>query len=85
MKFVMSINSRKVLLTSEQLEQLAALLGNVETMEDKWVGSGKGTTGSGDSYIPVIYPYNPLEHLNLSLVSDEQVEAIKFVQKQQEK
>jgi hypothetical protein len=54
-------------------------------MQTKWIGNGKGTTGSGNNYLPIIHPFNPLEQLTINVVSDEQVEAIKFVQKQQEK
>ena len=85
MRFVVNVSNRKVLLTYAQLEKLEALLMTAEDWSEKWVGTGKGTTGSNDAYIPNIHPFSPLEHLNLNVVSDEQVEAIKFVQKQQEK
>jgi len=85
MRFKIKISDHTVLLTHDQLEVLSSLLCNAESMHDKWVGSGKGTTGSGNNYLPTIQPYNPLEQLTLNVVSDEQVEAIKFVQKQQER
>jgi len=85
MRFKVKISDHTVLLTSEQLEQLSVLLCNAESMHDKWVGAGKGTTGGNNAYLLTIHPFNPLEQLTINVVSDEQVEAIKFVQKQQEK
>lgn len=85
MKFTVKISDHTVLLTHDQLEKLSVLLCNAESMHDKWVGAGKGTTGGNNAYLPIIQPYNPLEQLTINVVSDEQVEAIKFVQKQQEK
>ena len=85
MRFKVEISDRTVLLTYEQLEKLSALLCHTESMQTKWIGNGKGTTGSGNNYLPIIHPFNPLEQLTINVVSDEQVEAIKFVQKQQEK
>lgn len=85
MRFVVDVSDNKVLLTYDQLEKLSALLCETEIMQDKWVGPNKGTTGSGNSYLTTIQAFNPIEQLDLKPVSDEQVEAIKFVQKQQEK
>jgi hypothetical protein len=85
MRFVVDVSDNKVLLTYDQLEKLSALLCEAESMQDKWVGPNKGTTGSGNAYLTTIQAFNPIEQLDLKPVSDEQVEAIKFVQKQQEK
>lgn len=85
MRFVVDISDHKVLLTYDQLEKLSALLCKTESLHDKWVGAGKGSTGSGNAYLTIIQAFNPIEQLELKVVSDEQVEAIKFVQKQQEK
>ncbi len=85
MRFMVQISSRKVLLTHTQLEALSALMDGVEFMDEKWMGTGKGTTGSNNSYLPVVETFDVQEHMQVSLVSEEKVEAIKFVQKQQEK
>lgn len=85
MKFSVNIGNRKVLMSYEHLEKLESLLTNVEFIDEKWVGSGNGTTGSNNGYLLVVEPFSVQEHLSVSIVSDEKVEAIKFVQKQQEK
>ena len=84
-KFSVQISGRKVLLAHAQLEALSALMEGVEFMDEKWVGTSKGTTGANQSYLPVIEEFDVQNHLSVSVVSEEKVEAIKFVQKQQEK
>jgi hypothetical protein len=81
MRFMVEISGRNVLLTYEQLEKFSTLLCDAEDMHDAWVGKAHSSNG----YIKNIKPFSPLEHLRLHPVSDEKVEAIKFVQKQQEK
>ena len=84
LKFVVEIASKKVVLDTAQLEKLWDIVHGVDVMAEKWVGSGKGTTGSSKDYIPIINMFESPKDLSVTIVSQEQIEAIKFVMKQQE-
>lgn len=83
MKFTVTIGSTKFLLTAEQLDLLSQAIGSAETIEDKYVGSGKGRPGSAsDAYITVLRdPANaPLSlTLTVGVMSDDEYNTIKFV------
>ena len=84
LKFVVEIASKKVVLDTAQLEKLWDIVHGADVMAEKWVGSGKGTTGSSKDYIPIINMFESPKDLSVTIVSQEQIEAIKFVMKQQE-
>ena len=84
LKFVVEIASKKVVLGSSELERLWDIVHGADVVADKWVGSGKGTTGSSKDYIPIINMFESPKDLSVTIVSQEQIEAIKFVMKQQE-
>lgn len=82
MKFIVTIGSTKFLLTVEQLDQLAQALGSAETVEDKYVGAGKGRPGSAsDAYVTVLRDpsLTPLSSiLTVGVMPDDEYNAIKF-------
>lgn len=84
LNFVVEIASKKVVLDATQLEKLWDIVHGADVMAEKWVGSGKGTTGSSKDYIPIINMFEAHKDLSITTVSQEQIEAIKFVMKQQE-
>lgn len=84
MKFLLELGGKPVLLSSEQLDKLWDLVHGAEVMEDKWVGSNKGTTGSSKEYMPIIKTFEAHKELPLKMISQEQIDAIKFCMKQQE-
>lgn len=84
LNFVVEIASKKVVLDAAQLEKLWDIVHGADVMAEKWVGSGKGTTGSSKDYIPTINMFEAHKDLSITTVSQEQIEAIKFVMKQQE-
>lgn len=86
LNFVISVGSQKAILNNDQLDALVKVLLGCEVIQERWVGSGKGNKGSGNEYLQVIAPFQLDDgDLNLRLMSQEQIDAIKFVQKQQEK
>lgn len=84
LNFVVEIASKKVVLDAAQLEKLWDVVHGADILIEKWVGSGKGTTGSSKEYIPIISMFEAHKDLAVTTVSQEQIEAIKFVMKQQE-
>lgn len=84
LNFVVEIASKKVVLDAAQLEKLWDIVHGADVMSEKWVGSGKGTTGSSKDYLPIISMFEAHKDLTITTVSQDQVEAIKFVMKQQE-
>lgn len=84
LNFVIAIGDKKVVLDTARLEKFWDLLHGAEVMEQKWVGTGKGTTGACKDYIPIIGIFEAHKDLTVTPVSQEQIAAIKFVMKQQE-
>lgn len=84
LNFVVEIASKKVVLDAAKLEVLWDIVHGADTLAEKWVGSGKGTTGSSKEYVPIINIFEAHKDLTITTVSQDQVEAIKFVMKQQE-
>lgn len=84
LNFVVEIASKRVVLDAAKLEKLWDIVHGADVMSEKWVGSGKGTTGSSKDYLPIISMFEAHKDLTITTVSQDQVEAIKFVMKQQE-
>ena len=84
LNFVVEIASKKVVLDAAKLEKLWDLVHGADVMAEKWVGSGKGTTGSSKDYIPIINTFESPKDLSVTIVSQEQIEAIKFCMKQEQ-
>ena len=83
-KYAINIEHKKVFLSGEQIEMLVDLLSKCEMYEEKWMGTGKGTTGSDKSYTPVIREFDVETDLSPRMMSQEKIDAIRFVQKQLE-
>ena len=82
MKFIVDLNGGKVLLTPSQLEILTTALGDAEQLRDIDVGKGNGTHGYADQYISGIKEYRMQTSLQVSVLSEDEYEALKFVSKQ---
>lgn len=82
MKFIVTIGSTKFLLTAEQLDQLSHALGSAESIEDKYVGPGKGRPGSAsDAYVTILRdtPTAPRSSvLTVGVMSDDEYNTLKF-------
>lgn len=78
MKFVVMVNNRRCLFTAGQLEQFIEVLSYSEMYDEVYVGSGKGTTGSNNNYVPVIKPVAVDEWFDAKIMRDDFVETIKL-------
>lgn len=85
MKFVVNINSRKCIFTAEQVERLVELLTDSEVYEEVYAGTGKGTCGSNNSYLPVIKPSDPDSWFDVKIMREDFVDTIKLRMKLDEK
>ena len=74
MKYIMLIDSQKVLLTHEQLEKIVAVIDGSEIVKSEYVGSGKGENGS--SYINLLDTPKLSEILSFKVMSDVEYGAL---------
>lgn len=81
MKFVVKINDRRLLLTGEQVDQLAEVIHGCDFYEERYVGPDKGTLGSSKSYVPEIKPCLVDEWLDAKVMRDDLIETIKLQMK----
>lgn len=85
MKFVVKVNDRKLLLTGEQVDQLAEVIHGCDFYEEKYVGADKGTLGSSKSYVPEIKLCLVDEWLDAKVMRDDYIETIKLTMKLEDK
>lgn len=74
MKYVLSIDSQRVLLTAKQVEAIATLLDGTETVKSDYVGQGKGEDGG--SYVTVLDRPKLMDLLSLKLMSNTEYNAL---------
>jgi hypothetical protein len=74
MKYVLSIDSKTVLLSAKQVESIANLLDGVEAVKSEYVGAGKGEDGG--SYVTVLDRPKLMDLLSLKLMSDTEYNAL---------
>jgi hypothetical protein len=79
MKHMLEIGSSKVLLSHTQLEIITEVLGDVELLGNKYVGTSKGMNGT--AYVPEIT--KPLLHewFKTSPVEENYIDSLKLAQK----
>lgn len=77
MKFKVDVGGTTLLLSNKQLEALTKILDDTERIEDKYVGSNKGTNGT--SYVKLIRSFVPSEHFRCAVMSDTEYGAMKLV------
>ena len=81
MKFIVAIGGQDAILTSDQLDQLVAILGAAHRIENKWVGSGKGD--NGDSYLKLIRTYSASD-MSVKIMTDQDFDARVLITKMQD-
>lgn len=79
MKYILNIENRLMLLTSERLEAIVTVLDGCECIENKYVGSGKGV--NGNSYVEVLAQPRMRDMLKLSVLTDVEHEALRVITK----
>ncbi len=82
MKFIVDLNGSKVVLNQSQLEILTTALTGAERLRDIDVGKNNGTHGYSNQYIDGIKEFHMRTALQISVLSEDEYEALKFVSKQ---
>ena len=85
MRFVLDLQSRKVLLDIAQVEVLASILDGAEELCDIDVGNNIGDHGYAKQFIHGVGVFDLGKHMDLKVLSTDKYESLKFVTKQQEK
>lgn len=77
MKFTLTIDSDAIILTVEQVTQIAEMLYGCEMIERKYMGTGKGDKGS--DYLTTLIPYDVRTKLRMQPLVDSEYDALKFI------
>jgi hypothetical protein len=81
MKYQISMCGRNVVLTEAQLELLITAVQDADQINEKYVGGGGGSQGSGNNYVPVIERKLLHDWLQVNVMPDDYVEAVKLSMK----
>lgn len=81
MRYQIAISGKNIMLNQHQLEILMTALQDAEQLTEKHVGSGKGSQGYQNSYVPTVEIKQPHDWLQVNLVADDFVDAIKLAMK----
>lgn len=79
MRFKVDIGGTTMILTDKQMAAVVRALDAAERIEDKYIGSNKGT--GGGNYLKLIRSMAPSEALRVNVMSDSEYEAMKLVTK----
>lgn len=77
MKFTLTIDGDSIILSVDQVTQIAELLYGCETIERRYMGPGKGERG-GD-YLTTLQPYDVRSKLRMQPLVDSEYDALKFI------
>ena len=81
MRYQINISNKNLALTELQLTLLLTAVQDADLMEQKHVGAKKGSQGYENSYVPTIEHKQTHEWLQVNVMSDDFVEAIKLAMK----
>jgi len=81
MKYQLSMSGRQIILTEAQLELLITAVQDAEQLSEKYVGSGGGSQGSNNNYIPVIERKLMHDWLQVQVMQDDFVDTVKLSMK----
>jgi hypothetical protein len=81
MRYLVNLSSKTVALTQQQLEDLMTAVRDADLMDQKHVGNGKGSQGYNNAYMPTIESKQTHEWLQVAVMPDDFIEAIKLTMK----
>lgn len=81
MRFVLSVDSKDMVLTERQLAEVLAILDSCEEMKQVYKGHGKGTRGDNLQYIDEMHPMDPRGAFAAKPLPDNYYETLKLVAK----
>lgn len=77
MKFTINIDGCAVIVSPVQLEMIAEALSGTEMLNNKYMGTGKGTNGT--DYLLLLQPYEIRSQMVIRAMPDSDYNALKFV------
>ena len=78
MKFIVELNSIKILMTADQIATLTNLLYGAEQITNKYIG---GSGGAKSHYLKLIEPFSVQDTLRIGAMPDEEYDATVLVTK----
>lgn len=81
MKYKVSVSGVQLILDQNQLEILTTAVQDALQFAEKHVGTGKGTQGYNNSYIPTVEVKQPHDWLGVTIVADDFIDATKLAMK----
>lgn len=76
------VGAKNFLLTPDKLATIVDALKGCEVMDEKHVGTDKGTQGYSNSYVPLVYQPKQLpEHLSCLPIDQDLIDTIKLTMK----
>lgn len=81
MKYSLAISGKQLILNQTQLDMLLTAVQDADQLSEKHVGTGKGSQGYQNSYIATVEAKQPHEWLQVMIVADDFVDAIKLAMK----
>jgi len=79
--FQLKVGSNNFLLPPDRLAILMATLKGCEVMDEKHVGTDKGTQGYGNAYVPVVYTPKLSKVLMCEPIDEDLIDTIKLTMK----
>ena len=81
MRFVLSVNSKDVVLTETQLQEVLTILDKCELMNQVYKGHGNGTRGDNLQYIDELTTLDPRGGFEVKPIPDAYYDTMKLVSK----
>ncbi len=81
MRYKVSVSGTALLLAQHQLEILMTAVQDAEQLSEKHVGTGKGSQGYNNAYIPTLEVKQPHDWLQVHIVADDFIDATKLAMK----
>ena len=81
MRYKVTVSGISLILNEMQMDLLLTAVQDAEQLAEKHVGTGKGSQGYNNAYIPTVEVKQPHEWLQVHIVTDTFVEATKLIMK----
>jgi hypothetical protein len=81
MRYKIQVSGVPLILNEAQMALLLSAVQDAEQLAEKHVGTGKGSQGYNNSYIPTVEVKQPHDWLGVTIVADDFVDATKLAMK----
>ena len=81
MRFLLSVDSKDMVLTERQLDSVLSILNTCEEMKQVYKGHGKGSRGDNLQYIDELHPVDPRGGFTVKPLDDNYYDTLKLVNK----